>query len=257
MAPAGVLDKVVAILQSFPDGSTRLEPRDVAARLQITTPTAYRLMKGLERHGLLEREPGGYRLGVTLLHLGARVAEGLDVRHVARPHMELLRERTAENAELHLRHGETRVPIEVLASPRHLRPIGQVGVPLPLHVGASARVLLAWLDPDESAALAEASHARTGADDPFDAPGFARRLGRVRKQGWAASDGERERGLASVAAPVRDRFGAVVAAMVVSAPSARLRPAAARTAVVSATTDAAARASHDLGHVEATRGVTA
>ena len=261
MPPAGVLDKVVAILDCFPDGSTRLEPRDVAARLGITTPTAYRLMKGMAGHGLLERDAGGYRLGVALLHLGARVAAGLDVRQVARPHLQVLRDRTSENAELHVRHGETRVPIEVLASPLHLRPIGQVGVPLPLHVGASAQVLLAWLPADEGAALARASHAHasdTSGPGNFDALGHSRRLARVRRQGWAASDGERETGVASVAAPVRDRSGAVVAAMVVSAPSARLRPASTRGAVVAATTAAATAVSYDLGHVDrSTQGETA
>ncbi len=250
MPPTGVLDKVMAILESFPDGSARLEPRDVAARLEISTPTAYRLMKGMAGHGLLERDAAGYRLGVALLHLGARVADGLDVRQVARPHMQRLRDSTSENAELHQRHGATRVPIEVLTSPLALRPIGQLGVPLPLHVGASASVLLAWLDPDESAELARTSHARSTADEEFDVSRFARRLDLVRQQGWAASDGEREAGLASVAAPVRDGTGAVVAAMVVSGPAARLRPSATRRAVVAATTHAADGVSHDLGHAE-------
>jgi DNA-binding IclR family transcriptional regulator len=254
VSDVGVLDKVMAILSSFTDGVTRLEPRAVAADLGMTAPTAYRLMKGMAEHGLLEQDGHGhYRLGVTLLHLGSRVADGLEIRHVARPHLEWLRDRTQENAELHLRHGCSRVPVEVVPSQLNLRTMGQVGVPFPLHVGASAKVLLAWLDPDESEALARTSHGRhdDGADGvAFDLARLARELDRVRQQGWACSDGEREVGVASVAAPVRDRFGMVVAALVLAGPSARLMQPPAYDDAVRLTTEAAGRVSGGLGHVD-------
>ena len=251
MSDVGVLDKVMAILQSFPDGSTRLDPRVVAVDLGMTAPTAYRLMKGMAEHGLLEQDGGSYRLGVTLLHLGSRVADGLEVRHVARAHMEWLRDRTHENAELHLRHGWSRVPIEVVSSRLNLRPMGQVGVPFPLHVGASSKVLLAWLAPDESEALARASHTNHGDDRAFDAAGLADHLAAVRGQGWAFTDGEREVGVASVAAPIRDHFGVVVAALVLSAPSVRLSEKPVVDEAIRATVEAASRVSQGLGFIAA------
>ncbi len=251
MSDVGVLDKVMAILRCFPDGVARVDPRGAAARTGMTAPTAYRLMKAMAEHRLLESDGRqGYRLGVTLLHLGARVADGLEVRHVARPHLEWLRDRTRENAELHLRHGSSRVPVDVVPSPLNLRPMGQVGVPFPLHVGASAKVLLAWLEADESEALVRASHATDATGQEFDARHLARQLAEVRAQGWAFSDGEREVGVASVAAPVRDRFGMVVAAVVLAGPSARLGQRTVRQTAVSLTTEAASRVSHDLGHLD-------
>jgi DNA-binding IclR family transcriptional regulator len=250
VSDVGVLDKVMAILHSFDDGVTRLEPRAVAAVAGMTTPTAYRLMKGMAEHGLLEQDASGYRLGVALLHLGARVADGLEVRHVALPHMEWLRDQTHENAELHLRHGSSRVPVEVVHSRLNLRPIGQVGVPFPLHIGASAKVLLAWLDPSESEALARTSHDSHRDAREFDARWLEQQLAEVRTQGWAFTDGEREVGVASVAAPVRDRLGAVVAALVVSAPSARLAVPPASDKSIGFVVEAAHRVSRGLGYVE-------
>jgi DNA-binding IclR family transcriptional regulator len=250
VSDVGVLDKVMAVLRCYGDGSTRLEPRTVAAEVGMTLPTTYRLMKAMAEHHLLEPDGGGYRLGVALLHLGARVADGLEVRHVARPHLEWLRDQTQENAELHLRHGSSRVPVEVVPSRLNLRPMGQIGVPFPLHVGASAKVLLAWLPPDESEALARASHAAHAESHPFDARGFARQLARVRRQGWAFTDGEREVGVASVAAPVRDRLGAVVAAVVLAGPSTRLSRRGGLRSSVDLTTEAARRVSQGLGHLE-------
>ena len=250
MSDVGVLDKVMAILQSFTPDVSRVEPRAVAAGLGLSPPTTYRLMKAMAEHGLLEPDGTGYRLGVTLLHLGARVADDLEVRHVARPYLERLRDRTQENAELHVRHGCSRVPVEVVPSRLNLRTMGQVGVPFPVHVGASAKVLLAWLDADEAEALARGSHVGHGEDAEFDAARLARQLAQVRERGWASSDGEREVGVASVAAPVRDRFGMVVAALVLAGPSARMMQQTAYDEAVKLTVEAAGRVSRGLGHVE-------
>jgi DNA-binding IclR family transcriptional regulator len=247
----GVLDKVMAILRAFPDGAARLQPPEVAAVLGISQPTAYRLMKSMSEHGLLGYDAGGYRLGVELLHLGARVTDGLNLYHLARPHLEWLRDMTAENAELHLRHGHTRVPIEVIASPRNLRPMGQVGVPFPLHVGASSKVLLSWLPYAERRALAEASHRAEPGPSSFDPDAWEEELTHTRGRGWAESDGEREDGVSAIAAPVRDHSGSVVAAMVLSGPTTRFVEPTVRSSARDATLEAAARTSAAIGYAGA------
>jgi DNA-binding IclR family transcriptional regulator len=248
MSNVGVLDKVMAILRAFLDTSASLQPPDVAARVGISPATAYRLMKSMAHHGLLEYGLDGYRLGITLVHLGARVVDGLDLNRLARPHLEWLRDQTSENAELHVRHGLTRVPIQVVVSQQNLRPMGQVGVPLPLHSGASAKVLLAWLPADERAALARMSHEAEYSDVPFDAGRWEQELALTRRQGWAASDGERESGVSAVASPVYGHEGSVVAALVVSGPTIRLGTAELRTRAVEAAVTAAQAVSLSAGH---------
>ncbi|HET7357143.1 MAG TPA: IclR family transcriptional regulator [Nocardioidaceae bacterium] len=253
MGQVGVLDKVMAILHAFPDGAGRLQPPEIATRLGISQPTAYRLMKGMAEHGLLDYDTGGYRLGVELLHLGARVTDGLSLYHVARPHLEWLRDTTSENAELHLLHGHTRVPIEVMASPRNLRPMGQVGVPFPIHVGASSKVLLAWLPAPDRRSLANESHRADPSPASFDPQAWEEELTHTRECGWAESDGEREDGVSSIAAPVRDHSGSVVAAMVLSGPTTRFVDPKVRSSARQATLEAAARASAAIGHSPASR----
>lgn len=247
MSEVGVLDKAVAILDAFPTGATILQPPAVAARLGIAPPTAYRLMKSMAEHGLLERDSGGYRLGVALLHLGARVADGLDLNHRARPHLEWLREQTSENAELHLLRGITRVPIQVVASSQNLRPMGQVGVPFPLHVGASAKVLLAWLPLEERKSLVLGSYGTAPSQSAFDMDSWERALAMTRKRGWAESSGEREAGVSSIAAPVRGHDGSIVAAIVVSGPSSRLNKRPTSADAVQAVLEAAERLSVAIG----------
>jgi IclR family transcriptional regulator, acetate operon repressor len=113
-------------------------------------------------------------------------------------------------------------------------------------------VLLAWLDPDESEALARSSLATYDGREDLEAARMRRQLAGVRARGWAFTDGERETGVASVAAPVRDRFGMVVAALVLAGPSTRLGKPSARQAAAQLTTEAAARVSRGLGHLDET-----
>lgn len=164
--------------------------------------------------------------------------------------MESVTVATANKADLASGLLRAGVPIEVMTSRQNLRPMGQVGVPFPLHGGASAKVLLAWLEPQERQSLVMASHERDSSPRPFDFTGWERQLARTRKQGWAESDGERESGVSSIAAPIRDRVGAVVAAMVLSGPTTRLTERSVRTAAVQATVESAAWVSRAVGNVD-------
>jgi DNA-binding IclR family transcriptional regulator len=243
----GVLDKAMAVLRVFLRGGVALGPREIAARTGLPLPTVYRLARALEEHGLLEREGERFKLGLALLHLGARVAGGIELRREAMPHLEWLSERTGENAELHIRHEEVRVPVELVRSSQNLRPFVEIGAPVPLHLGAAGKVLLAWLPEEKRDALAAASAARFGGAEAFDAGALRERLVKVRAEGWAASDGERSPGVAAIAAPVFGAGGEVEGALLLSAPSARL-PTKQRRKFVPLVREAAARASRDLGY---------
>ena len=104
-----------------------------------------------------------------------------------------------------------------------------VGALLTLKAGSAAQVLVAWLPaPERSDLLRDAAF--TEAD-----------LARVRRRGWAHSRAQREPGVASLSAPVRDAAGEVVAAVSLSGPIDRL--ADATKAQVAALPDAAPRLS--------------
>jgi DNA-binding IclR family transcriptional regulator len=117
--------------------------------------------------------------------LGPRLT-GLDLPALARPALEALRDRTGESTQLYVRRGERRLCVASLESPHGLRTIVPVGMSLPLDVGSAGKVL-------------------RGVDTG----------------GWAESVEERERGVASVSAPVHDRAGDIVAAVSVSGPIER------------------------------------
>jgi DNA-binding IclR family transcriptional regulator len=209
----GVLDKAVVVLHAIAESPCGLA--DLCERSGLPRATAHRLATGLEAHRLLARDSAGrWRLGPALSELSAAVADPLLAAGAAV--LPGLRETTGESVQLYRREGTTRVCVVALEPPAGLRDTVPVGARLPMTAGSGARVLLAYSDPaTQQAVLPSAVFTE-------------RTLADVRRRGWAQSAAEREPGVASVSAPVRDRAGDVVAAVSVSGPIDRMgrRPGA-------------------------------
>jgi DNA-binding IclR family transcriptional regulator len=209
----GVLDKAVAVLHAIAESPCGLA--DLCERTGLPRATAHRLAAGLEAHRLLARDNAGrWRLGPALTELSAAVADPLLAAGAAV--LPGLREATGESVQLYRREGTTRVCVVALEPPAGLRDTVPVGARLPMTAGSGARVLLAYSDPATQRAVLPS------------AVFTERTLADVRRRGWAQSAAEREPGVASVSAPVRDRTGTVVAAVSVSGPIDRMgrRPGA-------------------------------
>ncbi len=209
----GVLDKAVGVLHAVAQSPCRLA--DLCERTGLPRATAHRLAVGLEVHRLLARDSDGqWRLGPAVTEIAGRIQDPLLSSGAAV--LPRLRELTGESVQLYRREGTARICIAALEPPAGLRDTVPVGARLPMHAGSGAKVLLAYADTaTQQAVLPSATFTE-------------RTLAETRKRGWAQSAAEREPGVASVSAPVRDERGAVVAAVSVSGPIDRMgrRPGA-------------------------------
>ena len=207
----GVLDKGVRVLAALADGPVGLT--GLVERTGLPRATAHRLAGALEVHRLVGRDATGrYLLGPRLAELAAAAGDPVAdaVVAAAGPVLARLRDATGESAQLYLRRGESRVCVAAAERSSGLRDTVPVGSVLPMTAGSAAQALLAWEPPVSAAGvLAEAAFS-------------ARVLADVRRRGWAHSVGEREVGVGSVSAPVRDGADRVVAAVSVSGPLERL-----------------------------------
>jgi DNA-binding IclR family transcriptional regulator len=202
----GVVDKSVAILTALAERGP-LSLAGLVAATGISRPTAHRLAAALERHRLARRDDAGrWALGIRLAAWGSAAA-GAVLVETARPVLERLRDTTGESAQLFVREGDRRVCVASLDRPSGLRNTVPVGAALPLELGSGGKVLLAW-----APGTRQEGGGRT---DPEE-------LASIRRQGWAASVGEREPGVASVSAPVLDEAGRALASVGVSGPIDRL-----------------------------------
>lgn len=209
----GVLDKAVGVLNTIAESRCGLA--ELCERTGLPRATAHRLAAGLEVHRLLARDGvGGWRLGPAVTELASRVNDPLLAAGATV--LPRLRDITGESVQLYRREGSSRICVAAVEPPAGLRDTVPVGARLPMTAGSGAKVLLAYSDAaTQRAVLAEAKFAD-------------RTLGEVRRRGWAQSVAEREPGVASVSAPVRNGGGEVIAAISVSGPIDRMgrRPGA-------------------------------
>jgi len=203
----GGLVKAVGVLHAIAESPCGLV--ELCERTGLPRATAHRLAAGLEYHRLLARDAAGrWLLGPALSELSAHVDDPLLAAGAAV--LPGLREITGESVQLYRREGTTRVCVATLEPPSGLRDTVPLGARLPMTAGSGARVLLAYSD------------AATRQSVLPSAKFTERALAEVRRRGWAQSAAEREPGVASVSAPVRDRDGEVIAAVSVSGPIDRL-----------------------------------
>jgi len=206
MSGVGVLDKAVVILAACVDGASLAELVD---RTKLPRATAHRLAQALEIHRMLVRDTQGrWRPGPRLGELANAAPDVLLT--AAEPLLAALRDATGESAQLYLRRADERICVAAAERASGLRDTVPVGSVLPMTAGSAAQILLAWEPPEAVMPLLPRSKF-TG-----------RTLAEVRRRGWAQSVAEREAGVASVSAPVRDASGTVVAAVSVSGPVDRI-----------------------------------
>ncbi|HEY3995135.1 MAG TPA: IclR family transcriptional regulator [Mycobacterium sp.] len=224
----GVLDKAVGVLHTVAESPCGLA--ELCDRTGLPRATAHRLAAGLEIHRLLARDGDGrWRLGPAVSELAAHVNDPLLTASASV--LPRLREITGESVQLYRREGTWRICIAAVEPPAGLRDTVPVGARLPMTAGSGAKVLLAYGDDATRQAVLPVAK-------------FSDRvLAEVRRRGWAQSAGERESGVASVSAPVRDARGAVIAAISVSGPIDRIgrRPGARWAADLLAAADAITR----------------
>lgn len=204
----GVVDKSMAILDALELGPHALT--DLVDATGIARPTAHRLAVALEEHGMVARDGSGRFVLGQRIHQLAAAADSERLVILARPILAELRDATGESTQLYRREGHERVCVAVADLHSGLRDTVPLGARLTLQAGSAAQILTAWETPGSVAGLL--------AGAAFDQP----TLDQVRNRGWAASAGERERGVASVSAPVRAGGHRVVAAVSLSGPIERL-----------------------------------
>ena len=158
------------------------------------------------------------------------VAEShLSLAKLALPGMEALRDLCDETVALHLLDGLGRTVIQQVESPHDLRrTYRSLGKPMPLHAGSPGKLLLAFLPAAESRkALCEEALTAFTPRTIVDRESLAAELNAIRRRGYAISSSEHSPGITSISCPIRNRLGAVIAAINISGPSSRFSEAVA------------------------------
>ncbi|MEW5771499.1 MAG: IclR family transcriptional regulator [Pseudomonadota bacterium] len=240
-----VIDRAVALLDALARHEGGASLKMLGLETALSPSTAFRILAALGEHGLVARDGAGhYLLGARLTQWAARVRVARDVREVARPVMERLRDALGETVNLTVRQGDEVVYVERATSSRMMRVEQVIGSRAPLHVTAVGKLMLG----EDGAAALGGYARRTGlpAFTPNTLDSEAKLLPEVQgavERGYAFDNEEAELGVGCIGALIRDAAGKPVAGLSVSAPRERRRDAWAGQVVAAAREISAA-----LGH---------
>lgn len=245
------LARGLALLECFGPDREELSLVELARGIGMTRSAAYRLVYTLAELGFLARDPERktYRLGPRVLSLGFAYLASQELAEIARPHLEALRDRTDCSAHLAVLDGTEIVYIARYADKKALTSRISVGTRFPAHATSMGRAILAQLPADEvRRRFTGRTLARFTPATPTTLKTLLATLEEDRVRGCVLSRSNFEAGIASVAAPVFDADGNVVAAINISTPESTVSAGALETTIKDQVVHAAKTISEWLGH---------
>ena len=217
------LDRGLAVIRCFSSERPSLTLSEVAERTGLTRAAARRFLLTLQELGYVGSTGRQFSLRPRVLALGYAYLSSFSVAQIAQPHLEDLAEELHESCSVSVLDGDDIVYVARASANRIMTIALTVGTRLPPYPTSMGRVLLAHLPDAEREALLSRATLRKLTDHTIvDLDRLREVLATVRSQGWAAVDQELEAGVRSIAVPIRDSSGKVVAAINASAHAARV-----------------------------------
>lgn len=221
------LERGLRLLGEFSRHEKTLSAAELARRLKVPRSTVFRLLTTLEMMGFVERTDGGreFRLGMAVLRLGFDYLASLELTELGRPLLDRLRDEISYPCNLVVRDGRSIVYVAKSVAPTPFASSVNVGTRLPAHATVLGRVLLEDLTLAELRVLYPEPQLEVFSDStPKTVEALFDMVQRDRERGYVLQEGFFETSISTIAAPVRDRTGKVVAALGATIPASRIDP---------------------------------
>lgn len=219
------VDHAIDVLKVLADAPQGMGVSAVAAHVGLSKATVHHLLGTLESRQLVVRDPAfaRYRLSWGLYELGATVARGVDLTRVARHYLDRLAAQTGESVLLGLLDKDSVIYLDRGEASSDFRTVANAGQRTALHTTASGKVLLAFAeDPNLLHRIMARPLDRLTPATIVEPERLRRELATVRWQGYATCWQEWDVALCSLAVPVRDCHGSVIASLALAGPAMRL-----------------------------------
>jgi len=183
------VQRAIAILDALAVANSELGTNEIARRTGINVSSISRILATLASGGLVEHLPstGRYRLGVGVMRLATAVHQRMDIRTLARPHLEEVATRTKETVTLSVPGEHEAITLDFVQSPLSVRSVAEVGRMSAAHATAVGKVFLA-----HGGTLPGGQLKRFTEQTITDRETLAVEVGRIAERGWAQAVGERE-----------------------------------------------------------------
>ena len=208
--------RIIEAIVGRQHGMTSLELEE---ELKIPKTTIYRILQTLHNAQWLVKEGEHYIAGHRLIQSGLQALSGMELRQIAVPFLDRLSRETEETAHLGIWAGKQVMVAEVCDGPKHIRIASRAGTVTACHCSSLGKVLLANVIGSER--LREFYKGETlirrTPNTITDLDRLAEELDRIVAQGYSVDEEEYHEGVRCVAAPIKNAFGNIVAAVGITA----------------------------------------
>ena len=248
---AKTVDKALRIIDFLSNTQKEMRITDIARNIKINTSTVQRIVNTLCKYDYLRQnaESSKYRIGFKFLEVSGRILGELDLRRVARPFLEELRDRTRETVHLMILDRTMGVYIDAVESPQRIRMVSTIGTKEELHCSGVGKALLAFL-PEQKVdeIIREEGLKRKTSRTITDPDELKRHLGQIKRRGYSVDNEEAEEGTRCLGAPIFGHGGEIKGSISLAAPFHRLDQQKIQQ-FVPIVVETARKISRNIGHV--------
>lgn len=236
------------VIRSFSAQTPEQTLSEVAVRTGLTRAGARRILLTLQTLGYVDSDGKHFRLTARILDLGFAYLSSLPIWNLAEPVMEALVDEVKESSSAAVLEGTDIVYVLRVPTHKIMSIVLGVGSRLPAYCTSMGRVLLAGLDDEEVLRRLKTARPRALTKHTVtDVDTLLAKVQQVRRQGWSLVNQELEEGLISLAAPITDRGGRIIAALNLSGQANRTNTKVAQETLLPALQRAARTISQRLG----------
>ncbi|KAB2333271.1 IclR family transcriptional regulator [Cytobacillus depressus] len=216
--------KALRLLQYFTLENPKRSLADISKYSGLAKPTAYRMLRALEEEGFLMRnehnlEDKDYQLGLRLFELGNIVAEGMELRKIALPYMEELRNEINEVVHLVILDRMEAVYVERVETDRPMKLFTRIGLRTPLYAGSAPRLLLAFMkEQEQEEILKEIKLSPFTESTVKNIDQLRALLKEIKANGYSISYGEFVSGTLGMSVPIKNHTANVIGSLTVAIP---------------------------------------
>jgi len=219
------LERGLRMLGEFSRETRTIGAPEFARRLGLPRSTVFRLLSTLESLGFVERFGNDYRLGVAVLRLGFEYINSLELTELGQPVLQRLCDEIRYPVNLVMRDGRSIVYVAKVTPPTPFASAVRIGTRLPAHATVLGRILLEDLTLPELRALYPEDHLEVYSEStPKTVLELFDMVQVDRQRGYVLGEGFYESSISTIAAPVRDETGHIIAALGATIPSGHIHP---------------------------------
>lgn len=215
------VSRALAILELFDETNRELSIKEISLKLNLNKSTVHSLLSTLKEQGYISQnnETNEYSLGWKLYERGYLIVSQMDIRNVARAHLEKLNNETNQTVHLVTLLGKEAIYIDKITGNSSLVIYSRVGKRVPLHSSGVGKVLAAFLNEAQLNSVMDGYVFEKRTENTLVShEKFLEEIKAVKKNGYAIDYEENEPGIICIAMPVYDYSGEVIAAVSISTP---------------------------------------